>query len=219
MAPAACSNCWNSCSTRRPTAIWRWPSRAVGGEVLFVRHQPGPPRVLGPRRHRALPGSVPRRRFCPAASFRDRGSRSSTTPARPRKWRPARPQASRWTARSMSRAATGSLPRPCRPPKWPRMILMPCCQAPLAQQPPRDHRHRGLDGHRTLLPGRVYWALAGHRWVKAKRAASVHRLNINTHWTREDAQQLEATPSARWNWCCRKPFRPPLSPKPASWAR
>jgi sulfate adenylyltransferase subunit 1 len=36
---------------------------------------------------------------------------------------------------------------PCKP-KWPRMTLMPLLPQALAQQP-RDHRHRGLDGHRT----------------------------------------------------------------------
>lgn len=42
-----------------------------------------------------------------------------------------------------------------------------------------------------LVPGRVYWALHGHRWVKAKVARIVHRLNINT-LAEEDTQQLEA---------------------------
>jgi sulfate adenylyltransferase subunit 1 len=42
-----------------------------------------------------------------------------------------------------------------------------------------------------LVPGRVYWALHGHRWVKAKARRVVHRLNINT-LDQEDAQQLEA---------------------------
>ena len=41
-----------------------------------------------------------------------------------------------------------------------------------------------------LVPGRVYWALHGHRWVKAKAQRVVHRLNINT-LAQEDAQQLE----------------------------
>ena len=39
--------------------------------------------------------------------------------------------------------------------------------------------------------GRVYWALHGHRWVKAKIRRIVHRLNINT-LQREDAQVLPA---------------------------
>ena len=42
-----------------------------------------------------------------------------------------------------------------------------------------------------LVPGRVYWALHGHRWVKAKARSVTHRLNINT-LDKEDAQQLEA---------------------------
>jgi sulfate adenylyltransferase subunit 1 len=42
-----------------------------------------------------------------------------------------------------------------------------------------------------LVPGRVYWALHGHRWVKAKVARIAHRLNIQT-LAEEDAQQLDA---------------------------
>ncbi|MEG0939315.1 sulfate adenylyltransferase subunit 1 [Comamonas sp.] len=42
-----------------------------------------------------------------------------------------------------------------------------------------------------LVPGRVYWALHGHRWVKAKARRLVHRLNINT-LGEEQAQLLEA---------------------------
>jgi len=42
----------------------------------------------------------------------------------------------------------------------------------------------------TLVAGRVYWALHGHRWVKAKVKRIVHRLNINT-LAEEEASQLE----------------------------
>ena len=42
-----------------------------------------------------------------------------------------------------------------------------------------------------LVPGRVYWALHGHRWVKAKARSVRHRLNINT-LAQEEAEQLEA---------------------------
>jgi sulfate adenylyltransferase subunit 1 len=31
-----------------------------------------------------------------------------------------------------------------------------------------------------LVAGRVYWALHGHRWVKAKLVRIVHRLDVNT---------------------------------------
>jgi len=41
-----------------------------------------------------------------------------------------------------------------------------------------------------LVAGRVYWALHGHRWVKAKIKRIVHRLDINTLQER-DATQLE----------------------------
>ena len=41
-----------------------------------------------------------------------------------------------------------------------------------------------------LVAGRVYWALHGHRWVKAKIKRIVHKLNINT-LAEEDATQLD----------------------------
>jgi sulfate adenylyltransferase subunit 1 len=40
-----------------------------------------------------------------------------------------------------------------------------------------------------LVPGRTYWALHGHRWVKAKVARITHRLNVNT-LAEEDATEL-----------------------------
>ena len=47
----------------------------------------------------------------------------------------------------------------------------------------------GLDDE-TLVPGRVYWALHGHRWVKAKVKRIVHKLDVDTLQERE-ATQLE----------------------------
>ena len=41
-----------------------------------------------------------------------------------------------------------------------------------------------------LVAGRTYWAVHGHRWVKAKIGRIVHRLNVNT-LVQEDATQLE----------------------------
>ncbi len=41
-----------------------------------------------------------------------------------------------------------------------------------------------------LVAGRVYWALHGHRWVKAKVKRVVHKLNIHT-LAEEDATQLD----------------------------
>ena len=41
-----------------------------------------------------------------------------------------------------------------------------------------------------LVPGRMYWALQGHRWVKAKVQRIVHQIDINTLVTHE-ATQLE----------------------------
>ena len=42
-----------------------------------------------------------------------------------------------------------------------------------------------------LVAGRAYWALHGHRWVKAKVQRIVHRLNINT-LAEEEATELPA---------------------------
>jgi sulfate adenylyltransferase subunit 1 len=42
----------------------------------------------------------------------------------------------------------------------------------------------------TLVAGRVYWALHGHRWVKAKVKRIVHRLDINT-LVKQDADSLD----------------------------
>jgi len=42
----------------------------------------------------------------------------------------------------------------------------------------------------TLVAGRVYWALHGHRWVKAKVKRIVHRLDINT-LVKHDADSLD----------------------------
>jgi sulfate adenylyltransferase subunit 1 len=41
-----------------------------------------------------------------------------------------------------------------------------------------------------LVAGRVYWALHGHRWVKAKVKRIVHKLDVNT-LAEQDADQLE----------------------------
>ena len=42
-----------------------------------------------------------------------------------------------------------------------------------------------------LIPGRIYWALHGHRWVKAKIKRIVSHININTLES-QDATQLDA---------------------------
>jgi len=45
----------------------------------------------------------------------------------------------------------------------------------------------------SLVAGRVYWALHGHRWVKAKVTRIVHRLDINTL---EEHEATELPPNA-----------------------
>jgi sulfate adenylyltransferase subunit 1 len=42
-----------------------------------------------------------------------------------------------------------------------------------------------------LLPGRLYWALQGHRWVKAKVKRILHQVNIHT-LEAQVASQLDA---------------------------
>ncbi|WP_374521996.1 sulfate adenylyltransferase subunit 1 [Hydrogenophaga sp.] len=42
----------------------------------------------------------------------------------------------------------------------------------------------------ALVPGRVYWTLHGHRWIKAKVKRIVHKLDIHT-LAEEDASALE----------------------------
>ena len=41
-----------------------------------------------------------------------------------------------------------------------------------------------------LLEGRVYWALHGHRWVKAKVKRILHKLNVNS-LAQESTAQLD----------------------------
>jgi sulfate adenylyltransferase subunit 1 len=41
-----------------------------------------------------------------------------------------------------------------------------------------------------LVAGRVYWALHGHRWVKARVKRIVHKLDVNT-LAEADADHLE----------------------------
>jgi sulfate adenylyltransferase subunit 1 len=41
-----------------------------------------------------------------------------------------------------------------------------------------------------LVAGRVYWALHGHRWVKARIKRIVHKLDVNT-LAEQDADHLE----------------------------
>jgi sulfate adenylyltransferase subunit 1 len=48
----------------------------------------------------------------------------------------------------------------------------------------------------ALTPGRVYWALHGHRWIKARVKRVVHQLNINT-LAREESHDLPANAIGR----------------------
>lgn len=55
---------------------------------------------------------------------------------------------------------------PARVPAWPLCRELRTTVAWLDEEP--------------LVAGRVYWALHGHRWIKARVKAVVHRLDINT---------------------------------------
>jgi sulfate adenylyltransferase subunit 1 len=56
-----------------------------------------------------------------------------------------------------------------------------------------------------LVAGRLYWALHGHRWVKAKVQRIVHRLNIHT-LAKEDATELPANAVGRVTLAFQEPL-------------
>ena len=79
-------------------------------------------------------------------------------------------------APSTAAVATDDFDAPAEQPSWPGRREVNATIAWMDDEP--------------LVPGRVYWALHGHRWVKAKVRRVVHRLNIHT-LAEEDAQHLE----------------------------
>jgi sulfate adenylyltransferase subunit 1 len=56
-----------------------------------------------------------------------------------------------------------------------------------------------------LVAGRVYWALHGHRWVKARVQRVAHRLNVNT-LAEEEASQLEPNAIGRVTLALQEPL-------------
>ena len=56
-----------------------------------------------------------------------------------------------------------------------------------------------------LVAGRIYWALHGHRWVKAKVQRIVHRLNIHT-LAEEEATELPANAVGRVTLAFQEPL-------------
>src|SRR3982751_6137106 len=58
-----------------------------------------------------------------------------------------------------------------------------------------------------LVAGRVYWALHGHRWVKAKVSRIVHKLDINT-LAEADATQLEPNAIGHVELALQEPLAP-----------
>jgi sulfate adenylyltransferase subunit 1 len=69
-----------------------------------------------------------------------------------------------------------------------------------------------------LVAGRTYWALHGHRWVKAKVQRVVHRLNVNT-LAEEEASELPPNAIGHVTWPCKSLWPPCPLPNRASWAR
>ena len=73
-------------------------------------------------------------------------------------------------------AADDDFDTPAATPAWPTSRTFSATVAWMDNEP--------------LVAGRVYWALHGHRWVKAKVQRVMHRLDINT-LAQETATQLE----------------------------
>jgi sulfate adenylyltransferase subunit 1 len=57
----------------------------------------------------------------------------------------------------------------------------------------------------ALVPGRLYWALHGQRWVKAKVKRIVHNLNID-NLAQEPAHQVEANHIAKIELALQSPL-------------
>ncbi|MFT3780303.1 MAG: GTP-binding protein [Ottowia sp.] len=74
-------------------------------------------------------------------------------------------------------AAEDDFDTPAAQPAWPLVRELSATVAWMDDEP--------------LVAGRVYWALHGHRWVKAKVRRIVERLDIHT-LARQEATQLEA---------------------------
>lgn len=56
-----------------------------------------------------------------------------------------------------------------------------------------------------LVAGRVYWALHGHRWVKARVSRIVHRLDIHTLQASQ-ASALEANATGQVELALQEPL-------------
>jgi sulfate adenylyltransferase subunit 1 len=211
----ACCRSWSGCPTRRPTPPAAGLPGAVGRKVLVLeRHRQGRRVFWG----RVATGSVrvgsagaglPQRPDRHVAQVLDHARRPSDRAGRPQRRHRAGPRGGR-----LARRLAAGRPRPGRrrrrlstPPRPTRLARPARAQATVAW----------MDDE-PLVAGRVYWALHGHRWVKAKVRRVVHKLDINT-LAEEDASSSSPTPSAMWSCCCRS--RCPLRrlPARACWAR
>ncbi|MGE8398044.1 MAG: GTP-binding protein, partial [Comamonas sp.] len=79
-------------------------------------------------------------------------------------------------APTQAQVAADDFDTPVATPTWPTSRTLSATVAWMDNEP--------------LVPGRVYWALHGHRWVKAKAQRIVHRLDINT-LAQENTTQLD----------------------------
>ncbi len=84
-----------------------------------------------------------------------------------------------WIVAAPTPAAVGAndFDTPASTPAWPAQRELTATVAWMDDEP--------------LVAGRVYWALHGHRWVKAKVQRVVHRLNVDT-LAQEPATELAA---------------------------
>jgi sulfate adenylyltransferase subunit 1 len=91
--------------------------------------------------------------------------------------------------------------------------------APGAHQPTREIEATvaWLDDT-PLTTGRVYWALHGHRWVKARVTNIAHRLDVNT-LAEEDASELPPNAIGHVTLALQEPWPCGPTPSRARWAR
>ena len=171
-----CCSCWNSCRRHRrpkPTKPFAFPVQWVEKFSASADTSPGPPRVLGPRGHRAAcePGQARHG----AAQRPDRHGGPGAGPRAPARatCRPATAPASCSTAKWTSRAATG------------------CWRPSAFDAVARALRHRRLArrraaGRRAASTGRCT-ATAGSR----PRSSASCTSWTSTRWPKQDADQLE----------------------------
>jgi sulfate adenylyltransferase subunit 1 len=209
--PHACCSCWKAAQHAGRHAPAAGLPGAVGREVLVLSDTSQGRRVFWGR---VAAGTCARARRCkssPAASWPP-WPRCWTTPAAPGRAaghsagivldREVDVSRGDWIAGALGlRAGRPGRRRLSTPPPPPRLARQPRLRTTIAW----------MDDE-PLVAGRVYWALHGHRWVKAKVKRVVHQAG-HQHLAEEDATQLEPpTPSAMWSCCCKSHSRCAVCP-------